>query len=111
MGQGQPFLSGKNKLRLGSFPQPAARARRDEARRAAEEEERACTTPLPKLPMASGRAALIKGSQLSSTSKVGLNFPPPAISYMGLKINQGLVSYMGLSPSIIQQSPTRSRGT
>ena len=38
------FLSGKNKLRLGSFPQPASR--RDEARRAVEEEERACRSPL-----------------------------------------------------------------
>ena len=57
------------------------------ARQAAEEEERVYTTPIPKLPMASGRATLIKGSQLSSTSKVGLNFPPPAIPYMGLKIN------------------------
>ena len=59
-------------------------ARRGEARRAAEEEERACTTPIPKLPIASGRAALIKRYHSSYCSSMGLNFPhfPPLVVHM-----------------------------
>ena len=53
------------------------------AGRAAEEEERACTTPLPKLPMACGRATLIKGSHSSYYSNMVLNLPPVAMHLNG----------------------------
>jgi len=83
-----------------------ARASRDVMRRATEEEERACNTSLPKLPIASEGESLIKRSQLLSTSKVVLNFSTTChLPTWTLEINQELLSYMGLNLFIIQQPP------
>jgi len=59
-----------------AWAQAHDRACRDEARwTAEEEEERTCTTPILKLPIASGGAALIKRSHSSYCSSMVLNFP------------------------------------
>ena len=61
--------------------------RRGVARRAAEEEERACNTSLLKLPMAREAVPLIKRCISPSLSSMVLNFAPPAPIHGPLEIN------------------------